>query len=123
MACDNRTARHHSNGYVLFSDAYWQLKKAHLESSHSLVGRVNTLAERTVVSPEPQQWQLTTGAGRSCWGGLVGTYGCLRSLCQQCDQYRCNLCCDQTKCCFRLTHLTEVERLDKRVQNVKADLL
>ncbi|NWS43401.1 AGRD2 protein, partial [Probosciger aterrimus] len=30
-------------------DAYWQLKKAHLESSHSLVGRVNTLAERTVI--------------------------------------------------------------------------
>ncbi|KAK2515001.1 Adgrd2 [Columba guinea] len=32
-------------------DAYWQLKKAQLESSHSLVGRVNTLAERTAVSP------------------------------------------------------------------------
>ncbi|KAM9521992.1 adhesion G protein-coupled receptor D2 isoform 2-T4 [Guaruba guarouba] len=30
-------------------DAYWQLKKAHLESSHSLVGRVNMLAERTVI--------------------------------------------------------------------------
>ncbi|CAM9664289.1 unnamed protein product [Bubo scandiacus] len=30
-------------------DAYWQLKKAQLESSHSLVGRVNTLAERTVI--------------------------------------------------------------------------
>ncbi|NWT43619.1 AGRD2 protein, partial [Chroicocephalus maculipennis] len=30
-------------------DAYWQLKKAQLETSHSLVGRVNTLAERTVI--------------------------------------------------------------------------
>ncbi|NXL30443.1 AGRD2 protein, partial [Glaucidium brasilianum] len=30
-------------------DAYWQLKKAQLESSSSLVGRVNTLAERTVI--------------------------------------------------------------------------
>ncbi|NXC20117.1 AGRD2 protein, partial [Corythaeola cristata] len=30
-------------------DAYWQLKKAQLESSHSLVGRMNTLAERTVI--------------------------------------------------------------------------
>ncbi|KFQ52607.1 putative G-protein coupled receptor 144, partial [Nestor notabilis] len=30
-------------------DAYWQLKKAHLESSHSFVSRVNTLAERTVI--------------------------------------------------------------------------
>ncbi|KFP11119.1 putative G-protein coupled receptor 144, partial [Egretta garzetta] len=30
-------------------DAYRQLKKAQLESSHSLVGRVNTLAERTVI--------------------------------------------------------------------------
>nr|XP_021135888.1 adhesion G-protein coupled receptor D2 [Columba livia] len=30
-------------------DAYWQLKKAQLESSHSLVGRVNTLAERTAI--------------------------------------------------------------------------
>ncbi|KFQ93065.1 putative G-protein coupled receptor 144, partial [Nipponia nippon] len=30
-------------------DAYWQLQKAQLESSHSLVSRVNTLAERTVI--------------------------------------------------------------------------
>ncbi|KFZ48439.1 putative G-protein coupled receptor 144, partial [Podiceps cristatus] len=30
-------------------DAYWQLKKAQLESSHSLVGRMNTRAERTVI--------------------------------------------------------------------------
>ncbi|XP_066836676.1 adhesion G-protein coupled receptor D2 isoform X2 [Anser cygnoides] len=30
-------------------DAYWQLKKAQLESSHSLVSRVNALAERTVI--------------------------------------------------------------------------
>ncbi|KFQ55304.1 putative G-protein coupled receptor 144, partial [Pelecanus crispus] len=30
-------------------DAYWQLKKAQLESSHSLVSRVNMLAERTVI--------------------------------------------------------------------------
>ncbi|NWH27053.1 AGRD2 protein, partial [Grus americana] len=30
-------------------DAYWQLKKAQLESSHSLTSRVNTLAERTVI--------------------------------------------------------------------------
>ncbi|NWR89187.1 AGRD2 protein, partial [Furnarius figulus] len=30
-------------------DAYWQLKRAHLESSHSLVSRVNTLAARTVI--------------------------------------------------------------------------
>ncbi|NXI52096.1 AGRD2 protein, partial [Chloroceryle aenea] len=30
-------------------DAYWQLQKAQLESSRSLVGRVNTLAERTVI--------------------------------------------------------------------------
>ncbi|KFQ15369.1 putative G-protein coupled receptor 144, partial [Leptosomus discolor] len=44
-------AGHHSNGYafVLSSDAYWQLKKAQLESSHALVSRVNTLAERTVI--------------------------------------------------------------------------
>uniref|UniRef100_A0A8C4UNW3 Adhesion G protein-coupled receptor D2 n=1 Tax=Falco tinnunculus TaxID=100819 RepID=A0A8C4UNW3_FALTI len=33
----------------LCPDAYWQLKKAQLESSRSLVGRVNTLAERTVI--------------------------------------------------------------------------
>ncbi|NXH22050.1 AGRD2 protein, partial [Bucco capensis] len=33
-------------------EAYWQLQKAQLESSHSLVGRVNTLAERTVQLPE-----------------------------------------------------------------------
>ncbi|NWW85629.1 AGRD2 protein, partial [Rhynochetos jubatus] len=31
-------------------DAYWQLKKAQLGSSHSLVGRMDTLAERTVVT-------------------------------------------------------------------------
>ncbi|KFV95451.1 putative G-protein coupled receptor 144, partial [Eurypyga helias] len=30
-------------------DAYWQLKKAQLESSHSFVGHMNTLAERTVI--------------------------------------------------------------------------
>ncbi|XP_075295299.1 adhesion G protein-coupled receptor D2 isoform X1 [Opisthocomus hoazin] len=30
-------------------DAYWELKKAQLESSRSLVGRVNTRAERTVI--------------------------------------------------------------------------
>ncbi|NXV98892.1 AGRD2 protein, partial [Fregetta grallaria] len=30
-------------------DAYWQLKKAQLESSHSFIGRVNMLAERTVI--------------------------------------------------------------------------
>ncbi|NXF70812.1 AGRD2 protein, partial [Sclerurus mexicanus] len=30
-------------------DAYWQLKRAQLESSHSLVSRVNTLAARTVI--------------------------------------------------------------------------
>ncbi|NXI73067.1 AGRD2 protein, partial [Anseranas semipalmata] len=30
-------------------DAYWQLKKAQLESSHSLVSRVNALAERSVI--------------------------------------------------------------------------
>ncbi|XP_061867941.1 adhesion G-protein coupled receptor D2 [Colius striatus] len=30
-------------------DAYWQLKKAHLGSSHSLVSRVNALAQRTVI--------------------------------------------------------------------------
>ncbi|NXO50118.1 AGRD2 protein, partial [Aramus guarauna] len=30
-------------------DAYWQLKKAQLESSHSLTSRVNMLAERTVI--------------------------------------------------------------------------
>ncbi|XP_027543740.1 adhesion G-protein coupled receptor D2 [Neopelma chrysocephalum] len=30
-------------------DAYWQLKRAQLESSHSLVSHVNTLAARTVV--------------------------------------------------------------------------
>ncbi|NXI34290.1 AGRD2 protein, partial [Galbula dea] len=33
-------------------DAYWQLQKAERGSSHSLVGRVNTLAERTVQIPE-----------------------------------------------------------------------
>ncbi|PKU37060.1 hypothetical protein llap_12636 [Limosa lapponica baueri] len=33
----------------LCPDAYQQLKKAQLESSHSLGGRVNTLAERTVI--------------------------------------------------------------------------
>ncbi|NWU85945.1 AGRD2 protein, partial [Onychorhynchus coronatus] len=30
-------------------DAYWQLKRVQLESSHSLVSHVNTLAERTVI--------------------------------------------------------------------------
>ncbi|NXK40826.1 AGRD2 protein, partial [Piprites chloris] len=30
-------------------DAYWQLKRAQLESSHSLVSHVNTLAARTVI--------------------------------------------------------------------------
>ncbi|XP_054249214.1 adhesion G-protein coupled receptor D2 [Indicator indicator] len=30
-------------------DAYWQLQKAQLESSRSLVGRVNVLAERTMI--------------------------------------------------------------------------
>ncbi|NXA03151.1 AGRD2 protein, partial [Sapayoa aenigma] len=30
-------------------DAYWQLKRAQLEPSHSLVSRVNTLAARTVI--------------------------------------------------------------------------
>ncbi|KFV73431.1 putative G-protein coupled receptor 144, partial [Dryobates pubescens] len=30
-------------------DAYWQLQKAQLESSHSLVGHVNMLAERTMI--------------------------------------------------------------------------
>ncbi|NXC37059.1 AGRD2 protein, partial [Campylorhamphus procurvoides] len=30
-------------------DVYWQLKRAQLESSHSLVSRVNTLAARTVI--------------------------------------------------------------------------
>ncbi|NXC42487.1 AGRD2 protein, partial [Penelope pileata] len=33
-------------------DAYWQLKKAQLESSRLRVGRVNALAERTVQVPE-----------------------------------------------------------------------
>ncbi|NXC99140.1 AGRD2 protein, partial [Certhia familiaris] len=32
-------------------DAYWQLKRAQLDSSHSLASRVNTLAVRPVVSP------------------------------------------------------------------------
>ncbi|NXL56512.1 AGRD2 protein, partial [Chordeiles acutipennis] len=36
--------------------AYWQLKKAQLESSHSLVSRMNTLAEGTVVSPVPENF-------------------------------------------------------------------
>ncbi|KGL99126.1 putative G-protein coupled receptor 144, partial [Charadrius vociferus] len=40
---------HNGYAFVLFSDAYWQLKKAQLESSHSLVSHVNTLAERTVI--------------------------------------------------------------------------
>ncbi|KAJ7405973.1 adhesion G protein-coupled receptor D2 [Willisornis vidua] len=34
---------------LLCPDAFWQLKRAQLESSHSLVGRVNTLAARTVI--------------------------------------------------------------------------
>ncbi|XP_009073804.1 PREDICTED: probable G-protein coupled receptor 144, partial [Acanthisitta chloris] len=33
-------------------DAYWQLKRAKLESSHSLVGRVNAHAARTVQIPD-----------------------------------------------------------------------
>ncbi|NXI17761.1 AGRD2 protein, partial [Irena cyanogastra] len=31
------------------TDAYWQLRRAQLESSHALASRVNTLAERTVI--------------------------------------------------------------------------
>ncbi|KFV11758.1 putative G-protein coupled receptor 144, partial [Pterocles gutturalis] len=34
---------------VYRKDAYWQLKTAQLESSHLLAGRVNALAERTVI--------------------------------------------------------------------------
>ncbi|NXH82393.1 AGRD2 protein, partial [Edolisoma coerulescens] len=41
-------------------DAYWQLKRVQLESSHSLASRVNTLAVRTVVSPIPDS-VFTTG--------------------------------------------------------------
>jgi len=49
----SHTARQNSYGYafVFFSDAYWQLKKAQLESSHFLVSHVNMLAKRMVVSP------------------------------------------------------------------------
>uniref|UniRef100_A0A8C3EE48 Adhesion G protein-coupled receptor D2 n=1 Tax=Corvus moneduloides TaxID=1196302 RepID=A0A8C3EE48_CORMO len=38
------------SGSGLSPDAYWQLKRAQLESSHSLASRVNTLAVRTVVN-------------------------------------------------------------------------
>ncbi|KAJ7425245.1 adhesion G-protein coupled receptor D2 isoform X2 [Pitangus sulphuratus] len=34
---------------LLCPDAYWQLKRAQLESSHSLISHVNTLAARTVI--------------------------------------------------------------------------
>lgn len=86
MACVYHAARHHSNGYafVLFSGAYWQLKKAQLESSHSLVSRVNTLAERTVVSPAVPALASDTRSreellGWSCWHLLVfeaSSYAC-----------------------------------------------
>lgn len=76
MAYVNHAARHHSRRYafVLFPDAYWQLKKAQLESSHSLVSRVNALAERTVVSAgpgkqlaAPGRWQQRELSGWACW--------------------------------------------------------
>ncbi|PKK24286.1 adhesion G protein-coupled receptor D2 [Columba livia] len=50
-------------------DAYWQLKKAQLESSHSLVGRVNTLAERTaqilenIFTSDAQDMNLSVALG------------------------------------------------------------
>ena len=139
MACVNHAARHHSNGYafVLFSDAYWQLKKAQLESSHSLVSRVNMLAERTVVSPAAPAAAADTGSrqellGWTCWHLLVFevtlpavTPVAFSELLSESvtNTAVTRAVIKQAKCCFRLTRLTEGERLDKRVQNVKADLL
>lgn len=139
MACVNHTARHHSNGYAfpLFSDAYWQLKKAQLESSHSLTSRVNTLAERTVVSPATPAVAADTGSrqellGRTCWHLLVFGVTLAEVMPVASSELLSESVANtavtramikQAKCCLRLTPLTEVDLLDKRVQNVKANLL
>lgn len=121
VACVNHAVGHHNSGSGsgLFPDAYWQLQRAQLESSHLLASRVNALAVRTVVSPGAQQWLLAPGAGGCCWGGCAGTSCCLRSLCQLLWEMVTNtaVTCaviEQAKFCFRLTHLTEVRSLDKR---------
>lgn len=123
MAHVNHVAKHQSNGcaFVLFPDAYWQLKKARLESSHSLVGRVNTLAERTAVSPAAPRGS-DTGSRRhllmfevtlpavvpvafpELLSESVANTAVIRAVVKQ------------GKCCFRLTPVIEVEGLHKRVQ-------
>lgn len=75
MACVNHAVGHLSSGSGsgLSPDAYWQLKRAQQESSHSLASRVNSLAARPVVSPAAPAVAAGAGAGRSCWGGCAGT--------------------------------------------------
>lgn len=71
MACANHAVGHYSSGSGsgLSPDAYWQLKRAQLESSHSLASRVNTLAVRTVVSPAAPAVTTGTWSRRELLGG------------------------------------------------------
>lgn len=74
MACVNHAVGHHSSGsgFCLSPDAYWQLKRAQLESNHSLASCVNSLAMRTVVSPAApamatSTWSRQELLGWKCW--------------------------------------------------------
>lgn len=74
MACVNHAVGLHSSGSGsgLSPDAYWQLKRAQLESSHLLASCVNSLAVRTVVSPAAPAvatgtWSRQELLGWKCW--------------------------------------------------------
>lgn len=74
MACVNHTVGCLSSGSGsgLSPDAYWQLRRAQLGSSHSLASRVNALAVRTVVSPAAPAgaagtWGRQELLGWACW--------------------------------------------------------
>lgn len=74
MACVIRAVGPLSSGSGsgLSPDAYWQLKRAQLESSHSLASHVNTRAVRPVVSPAAPAaaagtWSRQELLGWTCW--------------------------------------------------------
>lgn len=74
MARVNHAVGPHSSGSGsgLSPDVYWQLKRAQLDSSHSLASHVNTRAVRTVVSSAAPAvaagtWSRQELLGWTCW--------------------------------------------------------
>lgn len=130
MAHVHHVAKHQSSvcAFVLFPDAYWQLKQAQLESSHSLAGRVNTLAERTAVSPAAPRGS-DTGSRRHLLVFEVTLPAVVPvAFSELLSESVANTAVTravvkQGKCCFRATPVIEAEGLHKSVQNVRADLL